>query len=199
VTKHIEKLGPYENFEFSSLLTAEEPDLEKLKKYVFGLLRDKAQAQDARDAAKADTTEVQTELDEANAKLSSNAPADLQAKLAKSEAKVKELEGKIADKELVEVRREVAKDKGLTDAQSKYLTGTTKDELEASADEFIKDNDIQVADPDGEDPEDDERNPLIRTPRATALNPGDPNPSAGPVKEPNYDQIVAGFESNPFR
>lgn len=196
--KHIDQLGSYENFEFSSLLTAEEPDMEKLKKYVFGLLSDKAKAQDARDVAKAQTAEVQTELDEANAQLSSKAPADLQKKLEKAESDRDEWKTKYEGLELDKVRAEVAEEKGLSTKQAKYLAGKTKDELEASADEFIKDNDITPKGDDEEDPDDDELT-LHRTPRATARNPGDPNPAAGPVKEPDYEAVVAGFQSNPFR
>lgn len=195
---NVEKLGSFEDFQFSSLLTAEEPDMEKLRKYVFNLLTDKAKAQDMRDAAKAETADVQTELDEANAQLSSNAPADLQKKLAKAEDKVKELEGQIAERDLVEVRREVAKDKGLTDRQAKYLEGTTKEELEASADEFIEDNGIVVGDPDDTD-DDQDGGQLRQTPRSTVLNPLDPKVGAGPEKEIDYYAAVAGMDSSPFR
>ena len=116
--KHLEKLGSYENFNFDSLLTADEPDMEKLRKYVFNILTDKARAQDTRDAAREETAEVQRDLDEANAQLSSKAPVDLQKKLDEANARVKELEGEIADRDLDQLRREVAKDKGLTEKQA---------------------------------------------------------------------------------
>lgn len=195
--KYIDQLGSFENFEFSSVLTAEEIDREKLKKYVFGLLTDKAKAQDARDVAKAETAEVQTELDTANAELSSKAPADLQKKLQKAESERDDWKSKFEGLELGNLAIQVAKDKGLSDTQAKYLKGTTKDELEASADEFIKDNNITPKGDEDED-QDDEGNPLYRTPRST-INPGDPNPRAGAEKVVDIEAVVAGFESSPFR
>lgn len=197
--KHLDQLGSFENFQFSSVLTAEEIDRDKLKKYVFGLLTDKAKAQDARDAAKSETAEVQTELDEANVKLSSNAPADLQAKLARAEKDRDDAKAELAKRDRADLAVTVAEEAGLTKAQAKYLDGNTEDELKASAEQFIKDNGIQVKDPDeDEDPEDEELT-LHRTPRATALNPADPDPRKGPEKEPDYEAVVAGFESSPFR
>lgn len=48
----------------------------------------------------------------------------------------REAERRLREVETAQTRRQVAADKGLTDAQARYLTGDTRDELEASADEL---------------------------------------------------------------
>jgi hypothetical protein len=197
VPKHIDQLGSIENFQFSSLLDAEEIDRDKLKKYVFGVLTDKARAQDARDAAKDETADVQRELDESKAELSKRGNPDLAAKLKKSEDENVELKSKLEEIELKGLAVDVAEEKGLSKTQAKYLSGKTKEELEASADEFIKDNGITPRDPD-EDPDDDETPSLRRTPRST-VNPLDPDSGKGPAKEYDFEAVAASLETNPFR
>lgn len=194
--KHIETLGSFENFEFNSLLTADEVDVEKLKKYVFGLLTDKARAQDARDAAKVETSDVQRELDETKAELSSKGNPDLAAKLKKAEDERDEWKTKAEGLEAAQLAVDVAEEKGLSKTQAKYLKGATKEELEASADEFIKDNGITPRDPD-EDP-DDEIPSLRRTPRVHT-NPLDPAAGSPAQGEHDYEAVAASLETNPFR
>lgn len=75
--------------------------------------------------------------------------AEAAARLAKIEEEQKTAEQKAAeqaaaaekraaDAELKALRLEVAAEKGLTPAQAKRITGTTKEELEADADDFLE-------------------------------------------------------------
>lgn len=197
--KYLDQLGSYDNFEFSSVLTAEEIDRDKLKKYVFGLLTDKAKAQDARDASKAETADVQAELDKANADLSSKGNPDLAAKLAKAEADLKVANDKIAENDRVTLAVDVAEAAGLTKAQAEYLKGTTEDELKASAEKFIKDNGIVVRDPEADqDDEDADGTPTLRRIPRSTVNPLDDKSGTGPEKPVDYAATVAGWNANPF-
>lgn len=194
---NLEKLGSFDDFQFASVVNAEEIDRDKLKKYVFGLLTDKAKAQDARDAAKSETADVQAQLDEATANLSGK--GDLAAKLVKAEKERDEAKAALAERDRKDLAADVAEEKGLSRAQAKYLQGATKEELEASADEFIKDNGIQVKDPEDDQEDDDDEAPsLRRTPRST-VNPSDPKVGDGSPGEIDFEKVVAGFETNPFR
>lgn len=75
--------------------------------------------------------------------------ADAAARLAKIEEEQKTAEQKAADKaaeaekraaeaELKALRLEIAHEKGLTPAQAKRISGTTREELESDADEFLE-------------------------------------------------------------
>lgn len=67
---------------------------------------------------------------------------DLKAKAgekATAEDRIKDLEAKFAQSEARALRAEVANAKGLTPSQAKRLVGDTLEELEADADELLKD------------------------------------------------------------
>lgn len=194
--KNIDKLGKLEDFSFNSLLTADEPDMEKLRKYVFGLLQDKARAQDARDLAQAETAKVEEERDGLKDELASKADPDFAKKLEKAEQERDEAKRKLADRETLDLAVEVAEEKGLTAKQASYLKGTTKEELEKSADKFIEDNGIEPkASEDGDDDDDDdESNSLRRTPRRLT-NPADDKNGKGPDKALDIDSIVADWDT----
>lgn len=193
--KNIEKLGSYEDFKFNSLLDADEPDLEKLKKYVFGLLQDKARAQDARDLANTEIAKVEEERDGLKAELASKGDPDLAKRLEETEAKLKKAQDDLAEVDRQKLATTVAEGAGLSAKQAEYLKGTTEDELKASAEKFIKDNGIDVSKSDEDEDEDDEDdNPLRRSPRRVT-NPGDPKPGSGPDKEPDYEKLVAGWDT----
>lgn len=59
-----------------------------------------------------------------------------------------EADKRAAAAELRAARLEVAADKGLTPAQAKYLTGASREELEAKADEILTDFPARPAEPD---------------------------------------------------
>lgn len=54
-----------------------------------------------------------------------------------AETKLRETEGRLADLETAGLRREVAAEKGLSDAQVAHITGSTKEEMAAAADELL--------------------------------------------------------------
>lgn len=62
--------------------------------------------------------------------------AEREARKAAENA-LKNANERIAALEGADVRREIASDKGLTAAQARYLTGSTREELAASADELL--------------------------------------------------------------
>ena len=55
-----------------------------------------------------------------------------------AERKAREAEARIAELELAEARRDVAAAKGLTAEQARFLAGSTREELEAAADDLLK-------------------------------------------------------------
>ena len=65
------------------------------------------------------------------------------------EEEITDLNTRIAELELADVRRDVAAEKGLTPAQAKRLQGDTREELEADADEIL---DVLASDRSGATP-----------------------------------------------
>ena len=55
-----------------------------------------------------------------------------------AEKTIAELRAKMAELETASARRDVAAAKGLTEAQARFLTGSTREELEAAADELLE-------------------------------------------------------------
>ena len=189
--KHIDTLGKFADYKapWESETGEVEIDKDKLKKLTYDLRADKAKALDAKDEAAEKLAAAETERDEFKSQVDSKDP-DAAGKIAKAEQKAKDAEAKAAAAELRADRAEVAAEKGLTPAQAKRLQGSTKEELEADADEFIKD--LAPARPEGEeDPEEDEATGRV-VPRNLSLNNGgDPQVSAD--AEPDYDKLVAGI------
>lgn len=72
---------------------------------------------------------------EADAKTADQRAADAQAAADK---RIADIEAKVADAEARAMRAEVATGKGLSAAQAKYLQGTTREDLEAAADEILE-------------------------------------------------------------
>ncbi len=93
------------------------------------------------DAGKKALTEIRTELKAAKAELAKFRKAESdKADADKTEAEKRAAaEQRAADAELRATRLEVAHEKGLTPAQAKRLVGATREELEADADEVLRD------------------------------------------------------------
>jgi hypothetical protein len=106
-----------------------------------------AKAKDAEDAKKDDLTKAQ----EANAELQSKLDAAL---------------GRVD-------RLEIAIEKKLTVKQANRLSGTSRDELEADADDFLADL--------GGDKADDKKTPPSRQPRESLRGGGDPTEDTDPI------------------
>lgn len=183
--KHLDAVKPFDEFrapwETESGSDAE-IDKSKLKRYIYGLFTDKAKAQDSRDEAVENVTKLETDLEaarkdaaSANGEEAQKRIDKLTADLDKARAKVTELE---TAKEQADLRSEVLG--SLDPKYAKYVTGTTREELEKSL-EQVK-SDFNLGDEgDGKDDEDDDENVGRVTPRQTGRvrNPADRNPDEG--------------------
>lgn len=125
---------------------------------------------------------------EADAKAGKAAAAKLKeiedagkSEIEKAQAKITESEQKAAAAEARALRLEIAAEKGLTPAQAKRLVGTTKEELEADADELL--STFKPADKAGESDTDGE--PESTGKPREALRPG--TSSVGEEKEQELD------------
>ena len=167
----------------------EDFDEEVARKFIHGLLSDKEKLQakvttanTERDEAKTALTEKQKELDTA---VASGPDKDTVEKL---QASVKEAEVKAAKAEAKVLRYDVAVDKNVPLKQAKRLQGNTKEELEADADEFLKD--FSPADAEDEDDEDnDDETSLSRVPRLTNST----DPKRGEDVTLDIDKAVASI------
>lgn len=175
-TKHKDAVKAFDEFR-APWETADgseaEIDKPKLKRYIYGLVTDKATAQDAREDALAAVTEAETERDEAKTQAANANPAEAQKQIDKLTKQVEDLtaerDGLVKDKELSALRTEVLGD--LDPKVAKYVKGETKEELEKSLEEVKADFGIETKDPE-EDPEDP---PEVRTrPRTNLRNGADP-------------------------
>lgn len=165
-----------------------EVDIEAAKKAIHTLMVDKAKAQDAREDALAEKREAESQATELQAELDKKSDPDTKAELDKARAKQAEAETKAAEAEARADRAEVAAEKGLTPNQAKRLSGSTKEELLADADEFLKE--FAPAKAEGDEDEGDEDGSGRTLPRSLALNNGgDPRPPVD--QEPDYDAIAA--------
>lgn len=101
------------------------------------------------DAGKRALTEIRSELKAAKAELAKFRKAEQdKADADKSEAEKRTAAEQRAEAaELRATRLEVAHEKGLTPAQAKRLVGTTREELEADADEILRDFPVAPAKP----------------------------------------------------
>lgn len=142
-------------------------DLDKLKATIHLLMTDKAKAQDARTDAEAQRDQFKAQVDEKARE--SETDADKRERERQEAVEAAKGEGAL---ELARLR--VALRKGLTEKQAARLSGTTEEELEADADEYLAE-----VKPAGKDPEDDaddevETEPDVRvTPPQGLVNGGD--------------------------
>lgn len=175
-TKHKDAVKAYDEFR-APWETADgseaEIDKPKLKRYIYNLVTDKANAQDSREDALAAVTEAEAERDEAKTQAANANPAEAQKQIDKLTKQVADLtterDGLVKDKELATLRGEVLGD--LDPKVAKYVKGETKEELEKSLEEVKADFGIETKDPE-EDPEDP---PEVRTrPRTNLRNGSDP-------------------------
>lgn len=141
-------------------------DLEKAKKYQYGLLTDKEKIQADVTRLTGEKTALQTEVDKVSRKDETEVArltrenADLIAKGAES------------GKDSIEVLKlTVALEEGLTATQAKRLMGSTHDELTADAKDLLTSFGGH-GDGDGDD---DKANPSSR-PKRKLVNNGDPDP-----------------------
>lgn len=171
VAKHTDALKPFTEFKapWESETGENEIDKPTLKKYIYNLLSDKAKAQDARDEALEKVATAEQERDEAKKQAGDASGEEARKALAKAEKERDEYkakaEGLEAEKAHNALRAEVIGD--LDPKYAKYVTGSTKEELEKSL-ESVKADFGLVEGEDGD--KEDEVNPFVR-PRTDLINP----------------------------
>ena len=157
------KLPEYTEFKAPWEKDGREIDPEKAKKFVYSLLQQNQTLEGKVATVTGERDALQTKVDEA-AREGENETQKLQREK-------KELEDKLAkagESNIEVLKLQVALDKGLTSVQAKRLVGTTKEELEADADELVES--FGGSGKQGED--DDEGKPPSRQPRKLS-NAGD--------------------------
>ena len=132
------ELGP----DGKKLETPEEIDVEKLRKYVYGVLTDKEEAQEARDTAVSERDAAKTEL----TALQQKNETDEQRRTREQEERDRqfaELQARDRERAKIEAVEEHFKDKGITSARAKRLakklTGDDEKAWLAEADELVED------------------------------------------------------------
>jgi len=197
VPKHLDAVKPLSEFRAPwETEDGSEAEINKvtLKKYIHNLITDKAKAQDARDETVEKLTKAETDLAEAKeAAATANGPEVQKQidKLTKERDDLKaEVDKRDAEKAAADLRAEVLGDFTEKNPKAaKYVTGTTKEELEASLAEVKEDWGITDEDPDNEDPDDDE--PVVRSrPRAGLRNLGDPENGKGGEQVVDFDKVA---------
>lgn len=185
MAKFVEKLGKFENFQAPWEHDGEEDEIDKadLKKHIFNLMKDKATAQDARDAARAEATEAKTELEAKVATLEKDlAAADSTGKVAELQAELDKVKSDLATSEARATRSEVIASLGL-DAEGvkkveKYLRADgSKEELEENAAEIVED--FGLGQGGGDDDDDDIDDLPSRRGASRLVNPGDETGGGG--------------------
>jgi len=160
----------------------EKLDLDKLKRFVHGVLGDKERIQET---AATVTTERDALKAEKDAKAREGESEVDRLTRERDEAIRKANEAPKDDPE--KLRLQVALDKGLTGSQAKRLVGSTKEELEADADELLS-----TWGPAKTDDEPDD-SLLDKAPRRRPRSLGDPEGGAGSVNvEEAADAFIAG-------
>jgi hypothetical protein len=155
------------------------------------LMVDKAKAQDAREDAQVETTEITAERDSLQSKIDSSTDPDTRAELERANKRVAKAEADKAASDLRADRIEVAAELGLTPKQAKRLQGSTKEELEADAKELLEDLGIKPGAQQDDDDDDDDDSGRT-TPRSTVprlTNGGDIKNGAD--AEPDYEAAAA--------
>lgn len=167
-------------------------DKDQLKRYLYGLLNDKINFRNQLDETTAEAEELQQKL------ASAQTPEELQslkeenARLVQERDAAKEKANKGEDG----LKWLIALEKGLTKTQAKRLMGTTREELEADADEIVAEwGHRGEGGGNGGNSGDDVR----RAPRRRLTNAGDPDPEAGREsdgKEEDPDEVVKRYFAN---
>lgn len=196
-TKHKDAVKAYDEFRAPWETpdgSEAEIDKPKLKRYIYNLVTDKANAQDSREDALADLSVAETERDEAKTEAANANPVEAQKKIEKLEAQVTALTTErdtlVAAKAEADLRAEVLA--GVDPKVAKYVKGATKEELEESL-AAVK-ADFGIAD----EPDDaDEDEPKVRTqPRSRTLRNGaDPDAGKG-GDEIDFDKVASDIVGN---
>lgn len=193
-TKHQDKIGTFDNFRAPwETESGQEVDVDKaaLKRLLFNLKVGEAKALDAQDDAKEAVTAAETERDEAKTAAENASPEEANRKIARLEKQVTDLtverDNLVSEKEHAALRAEVLGD--LDPKYAKYVTGTTKEELEASLEE-VK-TDFNLGESSEEEDEEDDTPPVRTTPRTRLVNAGDRQNGKGGEEPVDYDKVAS--------
>jgi len=193
VGKYTDALKPIEEFTAPWETASGEkvdPDLAKLKRHLYNLMRDKAEAQDAREEAKETLTKAEKDLEDAKAEAADANGAEAQKKIDRLEKKVSDLTAErdklVSDQETATLRAEVLE--GVDPKHAKHVKGETREELEKSLAEIRED--FGIADPNDGDEDGDEDEPKVRNRPRSIKNPADPEGGRQVEAEIDFDKVA---------
>lgn len=173
-----------------------EIDKPKLKRWIYGILTDKAKAQDARDEAQESIKTIETERDEAKAEAAKANGDEAQKKIDKLEKQVTDLTAErdklVSDKEEADLRAEVIGN--LDPKYAKYVVGKTREDLEKSLEDVKADFGIKDGDENEDDENEDELN--VRTRPRTKLSTGLDAEAGKGGGEIDFDKVADGILGN---
>lgn len=151
-------LLPHEHENGKKLDEPKELDVEQLRKYVYGVLTDKEEAQEARDAALADKDTAVAELTTLQQKNETDEERRTREQAARDQ-EIADLKKRDIERAKVDALAEHFADKGITAARAKRLASRVTGEDEkawiASADELVEDG-FRIADKPAADSETEE-------------------------------------------
>lgn len=190
--KHLEALTKFDDFRAPwETETGDDAEIDKgkLKRYIYNLAADKAKAQDARDSISTELDGANEKLSEVEAEVKKASPDEANKKIAKLEASLKaitdERDGLVKDKEMSDLRSEVLG--GVDPKIAKYVTGETREDLEANLKSVMADFGVSAEDDANED--DDEGDYSIDTQPVKALkNVSVPKQQAGDF---DFDKVAS--------
>lgn len=196
---HIEALKPIDQWRApweTEGGTDAEIDKPKLKRYIYGLVSDKAKAQDSLDEAVEARKTAEAERDTAKEEAEKASPDEANKKIARLEEKVKNLtterDSLVAAKEQADLRSEVLA--GLDPKYAKYVHGETREELEKSLEEVKADFGLAEGpdDADDDDDDDDDDDFVGRTrPRSRLRSVNDPDAGRDAGSNVDYEKIAS--------
>lgn len=192
--KHIEALKSFDQWRApweTEGGTDAEIDKAKLKRYIYGLVSDKAKAQDSLEEATEARKAAEQERDTAKEEAEKASPDEANKKIARLEDKVKNLtterDGLVAAKEQADLRSEVLA--GLDPKYAKYVHGETREDLEKSLEEVKADFGL---DGDSDDDGDEDEDFIGRTrPRSRLRSVNDPEGGRDTGGNVDYEKIAA--------
>lgn len=194
MAKHLDGLKAFDEFrapwetEGGSDADIDKP---KLKRWIYGILTDKAKAQDARDEVKETLTTVEKERDDAKDEAANSNGEEAQKKIDRLEKKVADLTADrdklVADKEIADLRAEVLE--GVDPKHAKHVKGETREELEASLAEIREDFGITESN-EGDENDGDEDEVKVRTRPRRVTNPADPAGGKAPDAPIDYEAVA---------
>lgn len=197
--KHVDAVPALDNFRAPwETESGDEAEIDKakLKKYIHGLVTDKAKAQDAREDAKAQVTTLESENADLKTQAESSNGAEATKKISKLE---KDLAAMTTERDAAlkeKTRADLLREAGLSDTHAKYVTGEDEDAIKKSIEDVKKDFGLDddgkpAADEAGDEDRDDDLKGFVR-PVSRLKTPGDPKGGKEPVNF-DPDKIAAGL------